>query len=122
MDPNVEQLLKSNEPSIRYKTWVSVLGQDQEAPEGKAAREEIRTSPRVQALLAGRVNGEIPFHPYKKWVGAHWVLATLADLGYPPRDESLQPLLDQVYGWLFSKHHERSIRRVNGRVRRCASQ
>jgi hypothetical protein len=55
-------------------------------------------------------------------VGAHWVLAALADIGYPPGDASLVPLREQVYGWLFSEEHEKRIVDIDGRVRRCASQ
>ena len=35
-------------------------------------------------------------HVYKKWTGAHWILAALADIGYPPGDESLIPIVNQV--------------------------
>lgn len=43
----------------------------------------------------------MPHHPYSKWYGAHWILVTLADLGYPPGDQGLVPLREQVYGWLL---------------------
>ena len=67
-------------------------------------------------------DGQIPYHPYDKWFGAHWVLSILADLGYPEGDESLKPLLEQCYDWLLSKEHQKYILTINGRVRRCASQ
>jgi hypothetical protein len=77
----------------------------------------------ARALLAGRDSaGRIPFHPYTKWVGAHWVLAALANIGYPPGETGLVPLRDQVFGWLLSPTHQRSIKTIAGRVRRCASQ
>ncbi|MFQ5884988.1 MAG: hypothetical protein ACE5IO_07800 [Thermoplasmata archaeon] len=86
-------------------------------------QEEIMSSPRVESLLSERGrDGRIPFPPYRKWCGAHWVLASLADIGYPPSDESLVPLREQVYDWLFSSKHEERIRSIEGRVRRCASQ
>jgi hypothetical protein len=50
------------------------------------------------------------------------VLVDLAELGYPAGEESLIPLREQVYGWLFSQSHQKSIRTIQGRVRRCASQ
>lgn len=75
------------------------------------------------ALLSERnKKGEIPYHPYQKWYGAHWVLAQLADLDYPPGDDSLIPLQEQIYEWLFSDRHTNSIRIINGLTRRCASQ
>ena len=39
-------------------------------------REEIKTSPRVRRLLSERdEDRKVPFRPYAKWYGAHWVLA-----------------------------------------------
>ena len=88
-----------------------------------ALQQEIRKSPRVTSLLSERDDdGRIHFHPYNKWCGAHWILATIADLGYPTGDDSLIPLREQVYEWILSEKHRRRIARINGRVRRCASQ
>ncbi len=65
-------------------------------------------SVRVGALLSDRgADGTIPLHPYAKWRGAHWVLTTLAELGYPPGDDSLIPLREQVLAWLLSGAYER---------------
>jgi hypothetical protein len=123
MDNIIEKLLQSDEPSVRYKVLVNVLGKDKDSKEVKALQEEIKSSQRVKELLSERKeDGTIPFHPYKKWFGAHWILATLADIGYPSGDESLIPLRDQVYGWLFSADHENSIKAIAGKIRRCASQ
>ena len=115
----VDLLLASEEPSIRLKISAA-LGEEPSAD----AHEEVRRSARVRALLSEReANGTIAQHPYTKWTGAHWVLATLADLGYPPGDESLIPLREQVYGWLLSPYHEqRWVPAVNGRSRMHASQ
>ena len=100
----VATLLKSTEPSIRWKVRVAVLGDDVQSKGVRAMREEIRTSPRVQALLArrdsqGRINTRRGV--YDKWQGAHWILASLADLGYPEGDSTLFPVRDQVLDcWL----------------------
>lgn len=119
----IERLLASNDPAVRIKTEVQVLGADPYSWDSMVKRREITGSARVQALLSERdAEGRLPYHPYRKWVGAHWVLAQLADIGYPPGDESLLPLRDQVYDWLFSTKHWKSIRTIEGRVRRCASQ
>jgi len=67
-------------------------------------------------------DGRIPYHPYDKWFGAHWVLSILADLGYPEGDKTLKPMQEQCYRVWLSKEHEKYIRTINGRVRRCASQ
>lgn len=118
----INRLLSSNEPSIRFKILVNVLGNELESTEIKKLQEEIRSSTRVRLLLSERgKDGKIPFHPYRKWYGAHWILATLADIGYPAADESLVPLREQVCDWLFSKDEEKNIRTIHSRVRRCAS-
>jgi hypothetical protein len=105
----------------------------------RALQEEIRRSPRVQALLSRRKQLGRPGtarQVYYKWQGLHWVLASLADLGYPPGDESLHPLRDRVLElWLgpsFFKEFEartkaasyakRGVPVMRGRYRRCASQ
>jgi hypothetical protein len=117
------QLLSSDEPAIRYKVRVQVLGEDPDQPDLRTLRQSIATSPRVQTLFSERgSDGHIPHHPYQKWTGAHWVLANLADLGYPPGDQSLAPLLDDCLSWLLGPGHRKSIRQIDSRVRRCASQ
>ena len=118
MSAIIDRLLASDEPCIRYKTVVNVLGK-----KPGSLREEVKNSARVTALLSERdAAGEIPLHPYAKWCGAHWVLPILADLGYPAGDESLVPLREQVYGWLLAEDHLRRVKAVNGRWRRCGSQ
>ena len=108
---------------MRFKVLANVLGKEPESPEISRLLKEIKESARVRLLLSERAkDGRIPANPYKKWHGAHWVLAVLADIGYPAGDESLIPLREQVYRWLFSKQHEKKIKTVDGRIRRCASQ
>jgi hypothetical protein len=123
VDDIFARLLGSAEPAVRLKTLVGVFGQDPYSLETMIQGWQVANSPLIQQLLSGRdESGRIPHHPYKKWVGAHWVLAMLADLGYPPGDESLIPLRDQVYDWLLSAEHEKGIQAIDGRTRRCASQ
>ena len=123
MGEAVERLLNSKEPTVRLKVLQHVLTGDPASSEIRRVQEEVRSSSRVSTLLSERdSSGRIPFRPYSKWRGTHWVLATLADMGYPPGDPHLIPLRDQVLEWLFSEKHERKIRSIDGRVRRCASQ
>jgi hypothetical protein len=123
MESIVEELLSSDEPSVRFKIRVRVLGEDPASRDIQKLEQEIRKSPRVKKLLSMRdEDGKIPKHPYSKWRGAHWTLSILADIGYPAGDESLLPLRSQVYAWLFGKKHEQSIVTIEGRTRRCASQ
>jgi hypothetical protein len=83
----------------------------------------VKTSDRAAQLLAERQpDGRLPYHPYAKWHGAHWVLVALAELGYPPGDLSLIPLREQVFDWLLGQDHQDSIRTIRGRARIHASQ
>lgn len=112
----IEALLNHSDPIIRYQTRTKVLGEDPQSVEILQLQQEIKQSSRVQRLLADRdEKGEIPFHPYTKWQGAHWVLTVLADTGYPAGDESLLPLRDQVYEWLLSEDHLASIQKRTGK-------
>jgi hypothetical protein len=123
MEPIIAHLLQYGEPAVRFKVRTGVLGQAPDDPLVTALRLTVRQSPTAQALLSQRdAEGRIPHHPYRKWLGAHWVLVQLADLGYPASDGELAPLREQVYQWLFSPNHERHIPIIQGRARRCASQ
>jgi hypothetical protein len=139
MKPILETLLKSEEPSVRYKIRVGVLGEDPESRAVRNLRAEIKKSSRTQALLRNRDDqGRIPpvHHTYRKWIGAHWVFATLADIGYPPRDKELIPIRDQVFDYWLNPEaiQERvcvasppasrgqGVPIIEGRARRCASQ
>lgn len=127
MNQIVRDLLASDEPSVRYGVRAHLLDENPESESLRALREEIRVSPRVKKLLSERdENGRLPYPPYSKWVGAHWVLASLADLDYPPGDASLIPLRDQQYSFFFSGSLTQPIparRRVvvKGQPRMCAS-
>lgn len=119
----IDRLLASDDPGLRFRTLVYVLGEDPASPRVQQVREAVRSSPRVQALLSLRDEANrIPYGPYTKWFGCHWTLAALAELGYPPGDESLIPLREDLLAWLLGDRHWKSIRTINGRVRRCASQ
>ncbi len=139
-EPVIDRLLASDEPSIRWKTRAHVLGESDTARRVRALRQEIRDSPRVRALLSGRDRAGRLVHGrsvYDKWRGAHWVLSTLADIGYPAGDRSLLPARDQLMThWLDtrlfynefkadtkgSSYRQRGVPIIQGRHRRCASQ
>ncbi|MCK4642200.1 hypothetical protein KAU32_01055 [bacterium] len=118
----VNKLLNSNEPVVRLKVLMNILDKKLEPGEIIKLQEEVKSGTLVGSLLSERdKDGKIPFHPYRKWYGAHWILAILADINYPPGDKSLISLREQVYEWLFSKHEEKNIKIINGLMRRCAS-
>ncbi len=130
----VDTLLNSAEPSVRWKVRTRVLGEDPASTAIRRLQDEIRRSPRVRQLLAG-VEG-VRTGVYAKWQGAHWVLATLADVGYPAGDDTLAPLRDDVLDtWLHENYYRefetagkaesyrrRGVPMMEGRYRRCASQ
>jgi len=135
----VDTLLASDEPAVRYKVRVGTLGEDPNSRSMRALAQHVKRSPLVQTLLSRRDrSGRVmPAHnPYTKWYGAHWVLAHLAEIGYPSSDRDLHPVRDQVLAyWLrpqfvtefpcTSASRAKKVRGVpilNGRARRCASQ
>lgn len=106
------QYADSEEPCIRYKALLHLIGRAPDSREIAIVRDEVRDSVLARTLLAevGK-DGRIPLDPYEKWRGAHWVLSILADLGYPAADQRLAPLRDQVYDWLFGDKHQNDIRK-----------
>jgi hypothetical protein len=62
-------------------------------------------------------------HAYGKWRGAFWRLASLVDLG-AERHPGARAAAEQVLAWLADPRRLARIhkRRIEGRVRRCASQ
>jgi hypothetical protein len=142
MNPNraqvIERLLSSDEPSIRWKVMVGVLGEDPGSRKIKDLQQEIRNSPRVKALLAGRDRHFVrEVKVDSKYHGSHWTLAALADIGYPAGDDSLLPMRDQALNHWLSKpfylefesksavpksRSAEGVPKIQGRYRRCASQ
>ena len=109
-----------SEPALAWKVAVTLLGADPASAAAKEASRTVRGSPLVTALLAGRARTG---RAYRKRSGSHWVLSVLADLGCPPGDESLRPLMEETFGcWLSEGHTKKHLRVLEGRVRRCASQ
>jgi len=136
MDNLLDQLCL--EPALAWKAAVNLLGHEPDSEEARQAANVTRHSSLVTKLLSELDSaGRIPFHPYKKWNGAHWTLSILADLcpdfrslrplHYVPgvlREDfgSLNPLMEQSFDWLLGEAHKKHIRTIDGRVRRCASQ
>lgn len=124
MNTIIDHLLASTEPVIRYKTRVYLLDEEPRSPDIQRLQQEIKKCDRVQQLLSERDSrGRIPYHPYSKWYGAHWVLFMLAEMDYPPGDDELVPLREQEYEWLLSEERLRTTKKytIAGRTRMCAS-
>lgn len=118
---------------------MKVLQEPRESPRVRALEKEIRGSARVRGLL--RHEGA-RFRPGTSravccyWQGTHWVLASLAELGYPAGDPELLPLREKELALWLKPSYERSYVRdpsgperdtqgvpiIEGRHRRGASQ
>lgn len=100
----VDRLSDSTNPIIRYKTELNLRGADPDDSGMRALREEIKDSPIAQGLLAdlemsdasNRSGRATAYHTFKY----------LADIDYPPGDESLLPYRDIVYAWLHGLENE----------------
>jgi hypothetical protein len=117
MDQLIEQL--KSEPALAWKVTVNILGHAPDSPEAKKAARLVRNSPLVASLIENR---DTTGHAYRKWTGSHWLLSLLADLGYPPGDKSLRPLMEETFASWLGENHKKYIRLIAGRTRRCASQ
>ncbi len=136
-DSVVRALVESDEPAIRFKIRTGYLGEDPNSASMRTLRRAVADSPRVAALFTrrgrdGRIGGPV----YAKWQGAHWILASLADIGYPSGDEALWPIRDQLHAhWLSERFYcefdassknqaygRDGVPIMQGRHRRCASQ
>jgi hypothetical protein len=136
--PVIDALLHSDEPSIRWKAMVQVVGESSDSRKVKDLQNEIRDSPRARALIAGRDRELVrEQYVYASWRGAHWTLAALREIGYPAGDESLLPMRNQVLDrWLDTSFYmefeskvavpknrsPEGVPLIQGRYRRCGSQ
>jgi hypothetical protein len=141
MDSN--DLLASPEPSIAWRAHRLLGGLPDDDAAQLSRRQRVAASENVRRMLAHRLlDGEIRYGDpvrdreltnagraggaYRKWQGPHWTLAGLGELGYPPGDPSLAPVVGQVFSWLLAPGHLKPpattvLPGQEGRVRRCAS-
>lgn len=111
-------LLASEEPAVRFFAKRDLLDDD-----AAADLSRITEGGNFRQLLAGqRADGGFGVHPYRKWMGAHWRLIFLVELGAPRGEPRAVAAADTVLAWLTSAQRRSKIRVAEGRVRRCASQ
>lgn len=132
MDAYVEALRDSPDPSIAYRAYRLLDDLPQDDEDQHRRRQQVVDTPNVRRLLAhrrpdGTIRHGNEYHAYRKFQGAHWTMASLAELGYSPGDPGLMPLVEQIHEWLTSPQHRRppSTQVISGqedRIRRCASQ
>jgi hypothetical protein len=120
VDPGVEFLLRSDEPLFRYRTLVELVGVSEADPRATEARAAIPDGPIVRTLLTD-VPGR---HPYSKWLGLHWRMASLMDLGLPGDLPEAGDAADRVLAWITGRSEPLRAKKVpviRGLSRQCAS-
>jgi hypothetical protein len=118
-DSAVDWLLTSGEPAVRHLTRRDVLGQ----PGGESAA-DVLAGPNVAALLSGQLAdggfGGSPYH--RKWVGTHWRLVSLADLGVPADEPRVAAAAEHELAWIVRQGQYRGRQlEIDGLPRICAS-
>lgn len=110
----IRWLLETPEPAIRALAEVEFAG---------GASGGVERSGAIEALLGGDDPARLlALHPYTKWVGSHWRLVSLVELGVAGTEPVLQPMVEQVLTWLTGGGRLSRIRVVAGKARAHASQ
>jgi hypothetical protein len=110
------RLHELNDPILDYKIKKDLQIHVLDETEEKKMLTKIKSSAKVKSLLSEvDPTGIIPCDPYSKWFGTHWVLTTLAEIGYPQKDKSISGLIDQAYAWLSGFRNSWKV--VNGKIR-----
>ncbi len=111
----VSRLLNSDEPGVVYRTRTELLDENPSDQELQNLERAISKGPKVRALLQFE-----DVFPYEKWVGAHWRLISLVELGLA-RHPVAEAACDQVLEAWVGNESFQTPRRVDGLVREHAS-
>ncbi len=111
-----EKLAGSDLLGVQWKMLVQVYDEPVDGKRIKKLSAAIKSAAICQALLRHKnEDGEIvsPSSVYDKWQGAHWILASLADIGYPRGDSSLSIVRDQLLGhWLSESFYREFVAKI----------
>jgi hypothetical protein len=109
-----EWLLASSEPGIVLQARRDLLGE-----KISWTASDVIDGPIVSRLLVGQSDdGGFGVHPYQKWMGAHWRLVSLVELGVTADDARVKKGLESVLAWLASDPDEpEDAPRFQGRYR-----
>lgn len=122
-EPCLDWLLSCPEPAVRRLTCIDLLNCNENDPRVVDASALLLEGEWIKALFADQESdGGFGVHPYQKWMGAHWRLISLVELGIPAGEPRALAAAEQVLGWLGSPEHRNRIQVIDGRTRRCASQ
>ena len=72
--------------------------------------------------IIAALSSDYGVHPYAKWQGAHWRLASLVEIAPEDALPAARRAAEEVLGWLANPKSPRKFPTIDGRVRRCASQ
>src|SRR2546430_13635318 len=73
----------------------------------------------IGGLLSGqRPDGGFGVHPYSRWMGAHWRLISLVELGIPRASPAARAAMNTVLDWIAAPSEPLVIK---GKERRHAS-
>lgn len=121
----LKNLLKAKNSLIQLKTYLKLLDLDYASKEVKRILAKLKEeSPTIRGIFSylPKEGTSLPYHVYSKFQGPHWLLAILADVGYPPGDDDLQPSITLEMNWLLDKKRWKRKPMIEGRKRFCASQ
>jgi hypothetical protein len=114
----IDWLLTSDEPGIRLQTRRDLLDEAT-----NATSEDVMSGPIVSRLVSGqRADGGFGVNPYQKWMGAHWRLVSLVELGATASDSRVAAALDHVLDWISADDDPeealriRDLYRVHGSI------
>lgn len=109
----VEWLLTSDEPGIVMQVRRDLLDESFISDEGEIAR-----GPLVSRLLDGQQpDGGVGVHPSQKWMGAHWRIVSLVELGVSASEPRTMAAVESVLSWLATDSDPRDALRIRERYR-----
>jgi hypothetical protein len=113
----IDWLLASDEPGIRLQTRRDLLDE-----KITWTADEVLRGRHASSLLSGqKSDGGFGTHPYNKWMGAHWRIISLVELGLPPAEPRALSAEETVLDWLMSEEHRTYMPTIRGLPRQHGS-
>ena len=126
---SINWLLAPSHPALRYLALTDLLDLPKDHLQVVTTHAIVLDDPWIEALFTGqqpdgkfaRSDGS-DIHPYTKWMGIHWRLVSLLELGISPGEPRALAAVEDELAWLTGHEHRSRIPTIDGRTRRCASQ
>lgn len=94
LNPNtIQWLLEENNPPVRRKTLIELLGKPENSPEVSTSSANLNDYPPIQTILSHwreLWTVERKYPPYKKYEGGYWNFIFLGDMGADGSDERIK--------------------------------